>query len=188
MKRELVSHTATISAVLGAIASLAGLGLYLQKSLHVSELALASVAVILGGLAGIFSKYIADLVQKLRVAPRVFLSYSYANRAVAEKLSETLRARGARVWLDLERMKPGDEIWPTIEKAIEDTDTFIALLSGNLSANLAFELSIARAKGLKVIPVLLEDVQIPSDLKGLRYIDLRGDYSHGLDELVRAVT
>jgi hypothetical protein len=187
MKRGMVSTLASSLSILGSLASLFGILFFLQKSLHMSELAVSGITVIVSGLFGIFSGYLVKLIKKVRVAPRVFLSYSHANQATAEKLSETLRAHGVRVWLDSERMKPGDEIRPMIERAISDTDTFLALLSGRPSPNLSIELGLARAKGLRVIPVLLEGAQIPSDLKDLRYIDLR-DFAHGLSELVEAVT
>jgi len=76
-----------------------------------------------------------------------------------------------------------------VQRGIEDADAFVALLSEQARPNLLLELGMARARGLRIIPVLVAaEAELPSDLQGLRYIDLRHERSRGLEELVKATT
>jgi len=188
MKREAISDFVGLVSVVGSISALVALLFILGKSLHFSEFTISVAAAAVGTLVGIFSKYLAGVAKKLRVAPRVFLSYSHDDQEVARIVADALRNRGARIWLDAERVEPGQAFRPAIEKAIDDADTFVALLSEKRSANLMYELGLARAKGLRVIPVLLADAAVPADLEGVRYIDLRPGHPRGLEELVKAAT
>lgn len=188
MNRKAISTVVAFLSILGAIASSAALLATLGKILAPSELTVSLIVTAAGVLAGISSMYLARAGRKLRRAPRIFLSYSHNDADTASKVAEALRKRGARVWLDVERLRPGDAIRPVIEKAIHDCDRFVVLLSRHPSENLSLEVGLARGKGVPVIPVLLRDAQVPSDLEGIRYVDLRQDESRGLDELVRATT
>ncbi|AKV04335.1 hypothetical protein AKJ09_10998 [Labilithrix luteola] len=40
---------------------------------------------------------------------------------------------------------------------------------------------------INVLPLLLEDCEIPRLLRTKKYADFRADYSHGLDQLLRAL-
>jgi predicted nucleotide-binding protein len=62
----------------------------------------------------------------------------------------------------------------------------VAVWSEQQRPNLQLELGMAMAKGLRIIPVLVADAELPSDLKGLRYVHLRRERNRGLEELVRA--
>ncbi|SRR5712692_7959837 len=187
-RRKVFAQASSLLAIAGGIASLVGFYLILVKSLKLSEFSLSIASTLLAFLAGAYSTYLARFAKKLKLSPRVFLSYSHADEHVAREVAETLRNQGARVWLDQERIKPGESFHDAIEKGIDDADTFVVLLSGQPRSNLLLELGMAYAKGLRVIPVLLADAELPSDLRGLRYIDLRHERSRGLDELVRATT
>jgi len=47
---------------------------------------------------------------------------------------------------------------------------------------------MARARGVKIIPVIVSDAELPFDLRNLRYIDLRHERTAGLQELVKTAT
>jgi hypothetical protein len=168
--------------------SLSGLFFIFQKKLHFPELTVSTVTAVMGLLAGLFSSYLAMFAKRLRVAPRVFLSYSRESEGIAKDVAEALRSHGARVWMDVERLKAGDQIELAIERAIGDADTFVVLLTDQQSNFSKYELGLARSKGLRVIPVLFRDVTVPVDLKDIQYVDLRRDFDSGLRELVRAAT
>jgi hypothetical protein len=85
----------------------------------------------------------------------------------------------------MEQIEPGQSISGTIEKAIRDADTFVALLSKEQGPNLMLELGLAKARGLRVIPVLLEPADVPSDIASLRFIDLTSNRETGLEQLAR---
>jgi len=70
---------------------------------------------------------------------------------------------------------------------MEDADTFIVLLGKDLSQNTIYEIKLAKEKGKRIIPVLVEDTQLPPDLSDLKYVDLRWNKEEGLKTVVEAV-
>ena len=124
-------------------------------------------------------------------APRVFLSYSSADKAMAEKLATDLRSHGVDVWYDKWEIQPGDSLRRKIDQGIEGADYFLVLLTPNSlqSEWVQTELDagmVRRIEGLcKLIPIIrnLKDEQIPVTLRGLRWVKLES-YEDGLRELV----
>ena len=55
-------------------------------------------------------------------APAVFISYAHEDKDVAQALADALRARGCRVWIDVENMRIGDDLADRIGKAIDSVD------------------------------------------------------------------
>ena len=181
-----------ILSILGAVISCAGLVLALIFSLGLSaKLSVAVLTIAAGFLAGAFSMYLARTARKLPRARRVFVSYSHDDSSTADEVVNELRRAGAKVWVDTEHIRPGETISHAIEKAIDDADTAVMLLSRTPSLHILSELRLAQEKEVKVIPVILENLdskELPPDIKNLGYIDFRGDKKIGLQKLVEAVT
>jgi len=175
-------------SVVGVIASAGGLILILGRRLSPKDLWLSILSIAAAFIAGLSSKYIAQFARRLSPSHRVFLSYAHSDQPAATEIATLLRSKGAHVWFDLDRVKPGESIRDAIEHAMEDADTFVVLLSNEPSRYLTFELGVAQAKGLRVIPVLLNDAEVPLNLQDVQYIDLRHERSHGLEKLVSAAT
>jgi len=124
----------------------------------------------------------------------VFLSYSSRDKVRVRRLAEGLRAAGLRVWFDEWVIKPGDDIYASIEHGLEYTRTLILCLSPAASKSdwtkLERNTAIFRDpqnKERPVIPVLLEDCRrIPAALRRLAYIDWRGESSEGLATLIQS--
>jgi hypothetical protein len=107
-------------------------------------------------------------------APSVFISYAHEDKEVAQALADALRARGCRVWIDLENMRIGDDLADRIGKAIDSVDFLLAIISEESvrSAWCKRELGIAfdaamKTDRVKVLPVRLGSVALPPILKGL---------------------
>lgn len=102
---------------------------------------------------------------------RVFISHSGKDDRVVAEIRQALEGRGFEVWTDSQRLSGGDQLDPTIRRAIEDASHFLAVLSVHAvnSAWVAKEITYAlrvqkkRTDGYKVIPLLLDDIQ-PSAL------------------------
>lgn len=186
--RKTAAQTTAVLSIVGALASVAALLAILAKTLNLSEFSLSILSTLLGVSAGIYSIHLARFAKKFRISRRVFISSSYADQSVAQEIADALRANGARVWLDLERLEPGESIREVVQEGIQDADSFVALLSQEPRPNVLLELGMARARGLRIIPVLLADGELPPDLLELRYIDFRHERAQGLEELVKATT
>lgn len=125
-------------------------------------------------------------------APKAFLSHASEDKdAFVVEFATKLRTSGVDVWLDQWEIKAGDSIVSKVfTQGIEQASVFIVVLS-KVSVTkpwVAEELdaSVIRKiqEGTKLIPVVLEDVVVPSALKHLRYVSVP---SLGLDGAVADV-
>lgn len=186
MKRRILSQISGVFAIAGAIVSTGALVWLLFPKPNLLELSYLILLIVIGGLVGVFSQNIANLLNRLRTSPRVFISYSKQDGPVAHAVADALRSQGALVWMDQERIKPGEKIRDAVERAIQDSRTLIVLLSERSSPDLPLELELAKKAGLRVIPALVANTEMPPDLSGIRYVDLRHEREQGIEELARA--
>jgi hypothetical protein len=121
---------------------------------------------------------------------RIFLSYASEDRASVEELYQNLRAAGFQPWMDVNDLEPGEEWQKGIDRGIESSDFFLACISehsisktGTQAASngvvLRGELRTGletwkkrRGADFRLIPVRLEDVQLPDELKHLQWFNL----------------
>jgi TIR domain/Trypsin-like peptidase domain len=59
----------------------------------------------------------------------VFISYSHADSIFANRLYNSLQARGIRAWLDEKQMHPGDDIYEEVQKGIQLWDKLLLCAS-----------------------------------------------------------
>ncbi len=113
--------------------------------------------------------------------PRVFFSYSHADAEAVRKVADGLRATGVEVWIDEAELKPGDNINFSIERGLDSADFVAFFISGSsLSSHWArqeLDAAISRqvsgGGGAILLPILLEDVEIPPLLRMTVYLDMR---------------
>lgn len=124
----------------------------------------------------------------------VFISYSHADAEFATALAGNLFKAKTPVWVDQFELNVGDSLIRRIEDAITKATAFIFVLSKasvesewcrkELTAGLVRELE---EKKVLVLPVLLEDCQIPLFLREKKYADFRKDFDAGLQEIINAL-
>ncbi|AYM62020.1 toll/interleukin-1 receptor domain-containing protein [Agrobacterium fabrum] len=126
----------------------------------------------------------------------IFLSHSHADKPFARKLAADLRSHGHSVWIDEAEINIGDSLIEKIREGLDKVDYVCAVLSKSSvgSAWVQRELDLASnreidEKRVVVLPVLIEDVQLPGFLKGKFYGDCRTEekYPDVVLSLVRAV-
>jgi hypothetical protein len=123
----------------------------------------------------------------------VFLSYNRADRAVARRIAEAMRASEMQVWFDEWVIKPGDDIYLAIERGLETSRVQVLFLSpaalGSYWVNLERETVPFRDPAnleRRFIPALLSDCELPDSLLRFKYIDFRQDTEVALKELIDA--
>src|SRR5215471_18602573 len=101
----------------------------------------------------------------------IFLSHSNADKPFVRRLASDLRRAGVRIWLDEAELQIGDSLIEKIRGGIDDMDYVGAVLSTSSvkSKWVQRELDVAmnqeiEGKRVKVLPILLEDVEIPGFL------------------------
>lgn len=124
----------------------------------------------------------------------VFISYAHADKTFVDKLAANLVRHNAHVWLDRWELNVGESILNHVQKAIQESDALLIVLSiasvasewckKELNAGLMRELD---EKRVLVLPVLAEDCQIPMFLREKMYADFRGKFGDGLKALVEAL-
>ena len=122
---------------------------------------------------------------------KIFISYSHKDFSVAYDLNRDLRACGIDVWLDEHEIKVGDSIPFRISQGLKDSQYVVFLMSSNsvhspwvgrewLSAIMR---DIAQEKTF-LLPVLLDDCEIPAIIQDKLYADFRKGYLSGLSQLI----
>jgi len=123
---------------------------------------------------------------------RLLIYHSSKDKAFANCLYADLVEQGHSPWLDDRDIKPGQSIPKEIQKALKYADYILVLLSQNsiISDWVAAEWEAASwdevtNQNVKIIPLLIENRDIPSLLKTKKYIDFREDYQSSLDYLLK---
>lgn len=124
----------------------------------------------------------------------VFISYSHADAVFANKLGAHLVKNNAHVWIDSWELNVGDSILTHVQKAIQESSALLIVLSKTSveSAWVKKELNAALMRELDekrvlVLPVLLEDCDVPMFLREKMYADFRTSFDAGLSKLVDAL-
>ena len=125
--------------------------------------------------------------------PFFFISYSRADTALQQKVVAGLRERGLNIWVDTENLVPGSPAWEReIEKSIRGASGIIVLLSpdSNNSQWVRREISFTEENDKPIFPVHIhgdENDSIPLRLSSHQRVDLRRNFSKGLDNLASAL-
>lgn len=119
----------------------------------------------------------------------IFLSHSSVDKPFVRKLAADIRRNGHYAWVDEAEIKIGDSLFQKIEEGIVNTDYLGVVISGNSikSEWVTREVRIAltqeiHGKRVKVLPILLENVDIPAFLLDKKYADftLKENYRSAL--------
>lgn len=113
---------------------------------------------------------------------RVFLCHSSDDKPTVRELYQKLNSEGwIDVWLDEEKLLPGQDWDYEIEKALDNSDAVIATLStgsvskeGYVQKELRFVLDIALEKPegtIYILPVRLDDCERPRRLRSIQGVD-----------------
>jgi Effector-associated domain 7/TIR domain len=123
----------------------------------------------------------------------VFMSYCRRDTQIMHQVLQDLRAQGLQVWVDEEGLEPGTPAWKAaIEEAIENSRCLVVILSPDAKDSIwvARELSYAEVQKVPIFPVLAcgdERGAVPIQLVASQWVDVRQDYSGGMQKLCTAV-
>ncbi|HXH55372.1 MAG TPA: toll/interleukin-1 receptor domain-containing protein [Gammaproteobacteria bacterium] len=125
---------------------------------------------------------------------KIFISHSSGDKWFARKLCTDLTDLGLKPWLDENDIKVGESITEKIEVALKKTRYFILVLSKKSIASIwvkreweSIFLREINQKRIILLPVLLEDCEIPSLLANKKYANFSIDYNKGLTELLAGI-
>jgi len=128
--------------------------------------------------------------------PWVFFSYAHSDRQSVKKVADGLRKHKVRVWIDQQELVAGDSLLNEIKYGLMQANAlvFFASEASLQSEWVRHELEYFAAnrlqdtKGPFIIPVLLQDVELPSFLRDVLYVDMRnGDWRDASHKIASAV-
>lgn len=124
----------------------------------------------------------------------IFISYSHENKEFVDKLAIQLVQNNVNVWMDRWELSIGDSIIDKVQEAADGASALLVIMSKasiasewckkELSAGFLRELE---EKRVVVMPVLLEDCDIPLFARGKLYADFRTNFDDGLRTVVEGI-
>jgi hypothetical protein len=118
-----------------------------------------------------------------------FISYSRTDADFVLRLCQDLRAAGTSIWLDKLDIRPGEDWDESIARGLAECGRMVIVLSPTsvASDNVLDEVGYALSKKKPIIPILLQDCEVPYRLSRMQYIDFRNSYDDGFKELSLAM-
>ena len=107
----------------------------------------------------------------------IFISYSTEDYAWVAQLTDELEKRGVRVWIDRNRIRPGDNFAEALERGLESSGavglviTPRSIASGWVREEYYRAIALSKTQNLRLIPLLVEDAELPGFLSGRQYVD-----------------
>jgi hypothetical protein len=122
---------------------------------------------------------------------KIFLSYSYHNKDIADKIRKELTQSGLDVFTDYGKISPGQEIFEQLNYLFESSDTLVILFSKDLFESKYFRFEYPREffevtekRKINVIPVLIEKCTIPKDFLAYQIVNLTNNYEKNIEKLI----
>ena len=130
-------------------------------------------------------------------SPEIFLCHSSDDKNFVRRLALDLTDAGIRVWFDAWEIRVGDNIVEKITDGLSASNCIGVVLSeSSLKSRWVkdewtamFMRATEKGRVAAVLPILIDDVEIPILLAPIKYADFRQDhkYKSGLDELANVV-
>ncbi|MBZ5649008.1 MAG: toll/interleukin-1 receptor domain-containing protein [Acidobacteriia bacterium] len=113
------------------------------------------------------------------------------------QLQSALTAKGIRVWIDKDQILPGDRFVDALQHGLESSDSVVLVVSQDALGSSwvqdeyqrALTLSNSSGRNLRLIPLLLADLELPGFLANREYVDFRDGsrFNDAVDLLVRGI-
>ena len=126
---------------------------------------------------------------------KIFLSSSSKDKAITQIIYDYLKKNDCQVWYGENEIKPGDILVQVISNAIHESNIMIVLISENSidSSWVMNELQTGilkqiNDKSIKVIPIVIGNVTVPSFLNQILYLKFENDFTEkNLQTLLNAI-
>jgi len=116
----------------------------------------------------------------------IFMSYSRRELGFVDDLVSKLEGEGYNVWLDYRVLIPGTPWKGQIDKGLTEADTVLLVVSQASLASkyVALEWQHFLEMNKRFILLIFEAVDLPKELEKYEWVDFRGSYKAGLQELL----
>ena len=116
----------------------------------------------------------------------VFISHCGQDGDFAELLKLQLENNGYNAWIDIERLKAGEDWRQEIDDAIKKSIAVIVVMTKEAreSEYVTYEWSFGWGAETKIIPILLKQTQLHPRLESLQYFDFTNRRARPWDKLI----
>lgn len=121
---------------------------------------------------------------------KIFISYSSQDAEFAAQLRDDLNIIGHNPWIDSFEINPGENILTKIQEGIKDCKYALIIISKSSMASgwvdKEWKESLWESHykgGLKIIPILKEECEIPIFLRTIKFADFTKSYAVGFSML-----
>jgi TIR domain/SIR2-like domain len=125
---------------------------------------------------------------------KIFISHSHRDKEAVDLIAENLASAGHSIWIDRQQLQPGDSISSKIQEGLERADAIIFVISSNALRSewvqrefVTVVLQQISKQQQRIIPIRLDECEVPSYLADRLYIDFASDFSGGLRTLLTAL-
>ncbi|HEY0322331.1 MAG TPA: TIR domain-containing protein [Pyrinomonadaceae bacterium] len=128
----------------------------------------------------------------------VFLSHNSIDKSWVSHLKNALQARGVKVWLDKDEIRPGAKFVRAIEIGLEESKAVALIVSPEAMASgwveeeydRALRLAQEKNQPLQLIPVILREAKMPGFLENRNYVDFRDEasFDENIEKLIYGIT
>ena len=128
-------------------------------------------------------------------SPQVFICYARSDADRIGRLGQALSRAGCSPWIDRREILVGEDWRNSLSRGIQSSHFFLVALSfrsfdrrGETQREIQFALDLWRAylpSDIFILPVRMEDCQIPEQLRGFQTVDLFED--GGFAELISSI-
>jgi len=125
---------------------------------------------------------------------KVFISFSHQDNEFVLWLKDRLKDLDIDFWYDQSEIGLGESIKEKINEGLNSSSAFILILSHSSKNSdwLRYEMNSALLlnaikKGISILPIKIDDSEVPSDLSGYLYADFFKDREKGLEALKKAL-
>jgi len=124
----------------------------------------------------------------------VFVSYNYRDKEFVYVLVKKLEEHGIRVFVDYRDFQTGAPIIKELERAIASSQYVLLVLtpafvesSWTVFESMFVQMHDPADKQGRILPILVEDCDIPLRLATLTHIDFRQDFEKGMTQLLASL-
>ncbi|MBV9730413.1 MAG: toll/interleukin-1 receptor domain-containing protein, partial [Pseudonocardiales bacterium] len=126
------------------------------------------------------------------IVARIFISYATPDRAVADEVSEWLRAAGHEPFLDRDLrdgISVGENWKQRLYRELREVDAVIGVVTSSFVTSnwCSVELGIADARGCRLMPLRAEGGVVHPLMQHLQYVDYDADPQQARDQVLQTV-
>ncbi len=131
------------------------------------------------------------------MSKKVFISYAREDVDMIRRINTDLETKGFTTWLDEKDLLPGQNWRVVIPREIRESDYCLMMFSslsvvkrGFVQAEQKIALGVVDEmpeSAVFIIPVRLDECEIPYSLEDRHYVDMFPDYDRGFEIILKAL-